>query len=103
MTQDEFQAVVSQEPALAGPIRRAAATATPPSFGTPTELAAIALMFPVVSFVVREIGLPWLHEAKRYAELWRLKFHDWIDRQYTKSGRDPDQAEKAGEALREEL
>lgn len=103
MTSEGFQALVSQEPALAGPIQRAAAAAAPAAYGTPTELAAIALLFPVVSFVVRQIGLPWLYEAKRYAELWRLKFHGWIDAQYGKAGFDPDQAEKAGAALRAEL
>jgi hypothetical protein len=103
MTEKEYQTLLIQEPALAGPIQRAAAAATPAAYGTPTELAAIALLFPIVSFAVRQIGLPWLYEAKRYAELWRLKFHAWIDGQSRKAGFDPDQAEKAGEALRAEL
>jgi hypothetical protein len=103
MTQEEFQTLVTQEPALSAPIQRAAAAVPQDAFGTPTELAAVALLFPVVSFVVKQIGLPWLYEVKRYAELWRLKFHDWIDKQAKQSGIDPDQAEKAGEALRREL
>jgi hypothetical protein len=103
MTKEEFEALVSQEPALAGPIQRAAAAGAPAAFGTPTELAAIVLMFPLVSFAVRQIGLPWLYEARRYSELWRLKFHGWIDGRVRKSGFDPDQAEKAGEALHAEL
>ena len=61
------------------------------------------MLFPLISFVVQQIGLPWLYEAKRYSELWRSKFHAWIDTQYSKAGCDPDQAEKAGEALRAEL
>src|SRR5262245_19133814 len=103
MTQEEFQTLVTKEPDLAGPIRRAATAAAPGTFGPPTELAAIALMFPIVVFVVRGIGLPWLYEAARYSELWRLRFHDWIDGQYQQAGLDADQAEKAGEALRSEL
>ena len=51
-------------------------------------------------FVVTRVGLPWLHEAQRYSELWRLRFHDWIDGEYRSAGLDPDQAEAAGEALR---
>jgi hypothetical protein len=60
-------------------------------------------MFPVVLFIVTQIGLPWLYEAKRYTELWGWKFHQWIDGQYRQAGFDPDQAEAAGEALRAEL
>jgi hypothetical protein len=104
MTQEEFQALVSQEPALAGPIHRAAAAGTPATYGTPLlEGAALALMFPLVSFIVTQTGLPWLHEAQRYTELWRLKFHQWIDGQYRQAGFDPDQAEVVGGALRAEL
>ena len=54
-------------------------------------------------FIVRNIGLPWLHEASRYSDLWRLKFHEWIHTQYEKHGFDPDEAEAFGEALRVEL
>ena len=64
---------------------------------------ATAILFPVVRYVVGSIGLPWLYEAKRYSELWRQKFHNWIDTQYRNHGYDPDEAEAAGEALRREL
>ncbi len=67
------------------------------------ELAMIALMFPVASFVITRIGLPWLYEAERYAELWRRKFHRWIDGEYERHNLDPDEAEAVGEALRREL
>jgi hypothetical protein len=106
MTPEEFERLISQDPALATPIHNAA-RAVPPrtrgTFGTPLELAAIALLFPVVSYVVKGIGLPWLYEAKRYTELWRLKFHNWIDKEYRKHGFDPDEAEAFGEKLRREL
>jgi hypothetical protein len=60
-------------------------------------------MFPVAVFVVRDIGLPWLYELARWLELWRIKFHEWIDTQYIKHGLDPEEAKQAGEALRREL
>jgi hypothetical protein len=105
MTNDEFLLLLEKDPALARPIH--AATCKLPgqamAFGSPTEWAAIAVIFPVAVFIVRNIGLPWLHEASRHSELWRLKFHEWIDTQYEKEGFDPDEAEVFGEALRVEL
>lgn len=104
MTEEEFGNIVSQDPALAGPIQRAARAVPSRSFGVGLgEAAAIAALFPLVRFVVSHIGLPWLHEVGRFSELWRLRFHDWIDGQYDKRGLDPDAVEAAGEALREEL
>lgn len=105
MTREEFERIISQDPALETPLRRAAEAIPrrPGTFGPITGLAAIAVLFPVAVFVVKSIGLPWLHEAKRYSELWRQKFHRWIDTQYQKHDFDPDEAEAAGEALRREL
>lgn len=106
MTREEFERIVSEDPALSAPMRKAAAAVSPRTrgtFGTPTELAAIAVLFPVTVFVVREIGLPWLCELKLYSELWRQKFHAWVDGEYGKHGLDPDAAEAAGSALRREL
>jgi hypothetical protein len=107
MTPQEFEQYVSRqpllEPALTSAARAAAPQQTRGTFGGPTELAAIAVLFPVATFIVRNIGLPWLHEVKRYAELWRLRFHRWIDQQHTAQGFDPDQAEAAGTALRDQL
>lgn len=105
MTREEFEKLISEDPALAAPIRKGAAAihVARDTFGTPAELAAIAILFPVATFIVKEIGLPWLYEAKRYSELWRLKVHKWIDEQYRKHGLDPDAAEAASNALRREL
>lgn len=106
MTPNEFQQLVSQDPALASPLRNAAGSIQPRTrgtFGTPTELAAIALLFPVVSYIIKNFGLPWLHEAKRYSDLWRQKFHNWIDEQQRQHGLNPDEVEVAGQALVREL
>jgi len=104
MTVEEFQEIVSQEPTLATPLLQAAREARPQQYTLGADEAALLVfMFPVAQFILTKIGLPWLHEANRYAELWRMKFHRWIDEQYQKHGFDPDQAEAAGDALREEL
>ncbi len=104
MTTEEFQEIVSQDPVLAKPIVQAAQSARPQQYGVGAgEAALLVFIFPVAQFILTEIGLPWLYEAKRYAELWRLKFHKWIDTEYKKHGLDPDQAEAAGDELREKL
>src|SRR5947207_13688248 len=97
MTDEEFRQLVSQDPVLATPLKRAAAAADSQQFTLGIgEAAALAFMFPIAQFVLTHIGLPWLHEAKRYSELWRLKFHEWIDEQYRKTAFDPAKAEAAG-------
>ena len=103
MTIEEFREIISQNPALEEPLRNAAKAMPGRQFGLVTTGAAIAILFPVAVFMVRNIGLPWLHEASRYSELWRQKFHNWIDTKYQEHGFDPDEAEAAGEALRSEL
>jgi hypothetical protein len=103
MTADDFQAIVSEDPGLLIALRHAAAAAPArQQFGV-TEAVLIALMFPIAQFVVTQMGLPWLYEAGRYSELWRLKFHRWLDEEYHAGGFHPEQAEAAGERLREEL
>jgi len=103
MTQDEFEQAVAADPALAGPITRAAAQLPADRLTGVEDAAIVALMFPVARYVDVQIGLPWLYEAGRYAELFRLRFHDWVDGEYLRSGRDPEAAHLAGEALRHEL
>jgi len=103
MTREEFKRIILADQALEGPLRKAAEVIPRKQMGLPTEFAAITILFPVAVFIVKGIGLPWLHEAKRYSELWRQKFDRWIDTQYQKHGFEPDDAEAAGEALRREL
>lgn len=106
MTDDEFLTFVADHPVLRDPLGRAftAGTRTRSSFAVdPVSAAALVALFPVVHFVVTRIGLPWLYEASRYSELWRLKFGSWIDNEYQRHGFEPDAAEAAGEALRREL
>jgi hypothetical protein len=107
MNEAEFEALVSKNPALSGPIKRAARAGAEPAnrmaFGLdPGDLGLIA-MFPIVLFLIKEVGLPWAYEATRYSEVWRQKFHDWIDQQSKKQGQDPDALAARTEALRKEL
>ena len=90
MTDEEFRQIVSQDSALAGPLKRAATAADSQQFVLGIgEAAALVFMFPIAQFVLTQIGLPWLYEAKRYSELWRLKFHEWIDGQFREAAFDP--------------
>ena len=108
-TKEEFEKLVKSDPALEGPMTLAARAALPQTRATfgPMEAAlgaaALALLWPVASYVVSAIALPWAYEAKRSSELWRHKFHRWIDDQYEQHGFDPDEAEAAGEELRRQL
>ncbi len=103
MTREEFEQIISDDPALDTPLRKAAQAIPRKQMGTPTELATIAILFPVAVYIVKQIGLPWLHTANRYAELWRQKFDRWIDTEHLKHSFDPDEAEEVGKALRREL
>ena len=104
MTPDEFQQLVASDPYLSRAIGAAAGAGRKTTrFGGVTEAALVVLMFPLVQFVLREIGLPWLHELRRFSELQRQRVHDWIDDQHHHHGFDPDEAEAASDALLAEL
>jgi hypothetical protein len=104
MTPDEFQLQVESDPHLKRTIENAArAGRRGQTFGGLTTAAIVVLMFPLVRYVLRDIGLPWLHELRRYSELQRQRVHQWIDEQHKDYGFDPDEAEAASDALLEEL
>ena len=68
MTDEEFRQIVSQDSALAGPLKRAAAAADSLQFVLGSAAAALVFMFLIAQFVLTQIGLPWLYEVKRYSE-----------------------------------
>jgi hypothetical protein len=106
LTPKEFADLVSDDPALETPLFSAAEQIPgwfPVTGDTQLEMAVIVALFPLVAFVVLNIGLPWLHEAKRYSNLWRQKFHTWADEQYRRRKMDPEALQAAGEALRKGL
>ena len=104
MTSDEFQQQLDHDPYLSRVVGQAArAGQRGQTYGLLTEAAVITLMFPIVRYLLHDIGLPWLSELRRYSELQRRRVHDWIDTQYQQYGFDPDQAEAAGDALLDQL
>ena len=101
--------IIVGDPALAAPVRQMLLAAKPPgprlrgSSDITLGFAAFAAGYPVLRFVVREIGLPWLHEANRYSEMWRIKVDSWVDGQYRSHGIDVKEAQAMTAALRREL
>ena len=43
-------------------------------------MATLVLLFPLVRYILMEIGLRWLTTAKKYSELQRRRVEDWVDR-----------------------
>jgi hypothetical protein len=103
MDRKEFAATIAADPNLSEPIARAGQAARPGHYTVVAEAAVIALMFPIVQYIVVQIGLPWLYELRRYSELQRQKVHQWIDERSRAEGLDPDDAEAASDALCREL
>lgn len=106
MNTNEFKEFILENPTIVTPLfntTNIAKSHTKGTFGTPLEIAAIIALLPLVSYVVNNIGLPWLYEAKRYSELWRTRFHKWVDNQHNQHDLDPSTLKTQGDALREEL
>lgn len=99
----EFSNLVAQEPEVEATLLKVFSKVDRNSYSAISEVIALSALLPVVVFLVREVGMPWLYEGKRYSELWRAKFHEWIDNQYEKEGFDPDLTEAAGAELIEKL
>ncbi len=103
MTIEEFEPLITADPHLSGPLERTARKARRQQFSLVTEAAVIALLFPVARFILTQVGLLWLHEARRFSELQRQRFGQWIGETYRQYGFDPDEAKAAGNALCAEL
>ncbi len=108
MNSEEFEKIIYRNPNLKHSLREVLHSVTSREktrgvFEDTASLASIVALFPLVVFIVKEIGLPWLHEVKRYSDLWRENFHAWVNLQYQEYGRDPVATKAAGDALRSEL
>ncbi len=105
MNESDFEELVLQDETLRKSINRSAYHYSPPGYAGSglTEAASIALLFPIVKYILTHIGLPWLHEVTRYSELWRLKFHKWIDSQYEDDKIEIARVTAVSNALRQEL
>ncbi len=106
MNRDEFKEWLEQQPAVWKQVKDSAANIPANVLGESDHLEddiVVALMFPVVSFVLKEIGLPWRSDAKSYADLWRSKYRRWIDEQTDELDLHPYAVEAAGTELRRQL
>lgn len=102
-TESNFKEVVKQEPAVLRALQRVAISANlNPTLDMGTALLLLTV-FPMVSFVVKKIALPWLATAADYSELFRARANSWIDKQYSQSNIDRQQAILARDALLREL
>jgi len=98
-----FQAFVTDNPAIDEALHQAAQAVPAKGFTLVTEAAALALLFPVASFILKEIGLPWLATLKKYSDVERRRVEDWIDRHAESHGLNPDEVEAASKALMKAL
>jgi len=84
-------------------LQRASGAAPAKGYGAATDMAALVLLFPLVRFVLTEIGLPWLATLRKYSEVQRRRVEDWIDRNAEAHGLNPDEIEATSRQLMEEL
>ena len=64
---------------------------------------ALVLFFPIVSEILRRVGLPWVVTLGNYSELWRQKAEVWIQSKMKEEDFDPVATRAAHEALLQEL
>jgi hypothetical protein len=50
------------------------------------EVAFLMLFFPVAKFIVSEIGMPWVIQAKRLSDLQIERLRSWIEQEYKRKG-----------------
>jgi len=103
MQAQDFEAFLTEHEALRGTLQRAARAAPAKGFGVAIDMASLVLLFPLVRYLLMEIGLPCLTPLKRYSELQRCRVEDWIDQQAQSHGLDPDAVEAASRQLMEDL
>lgn len=103
MQAEEFQTFLFDHEVVRDALYQALATRPARGFGTVTDVAALVLLFPLIRFMLMEIGLPWLTTLKRYSELQRRQVEDWIDRQAESKGLNPEALEAASRKLIQEL
>jgi len=105
VTPDEFKAFAEVNPSVNAALQSAISATPTRSYTGLTEATALVLLFPLVRFLLTEIGLPWLTSLKRYSEVQRQRVESWIDNEALGLGLglDPDQVEAASRQLMEEL
>jgi len=103
MQPQAFQEFLTDHDQVRDALQRASQAAPAKGLGVATDMVALVLLFPLVRFLLMEIGLPWLATLKQYSEVERRRVEDWIDRHAESHGLDPDQVEAASRQLMEEL
>jgi len=103
MQAQAFETFLAEHDQVRAGLERAARAAPAKDYGTVIDVAALVLLFPLVRFLLIDIGLPWLAALKRYSEVQRRRVEDWIDAEALSHGLDPDALEAASRALMQEL
>lgn len=103
MQPQAFEEFLSDNDQVRGALQRTARSTPAKDFSTAIDMAALVLLFPLVRFVLIDIGLPWLAALKRYSEVQRRRVDDWIDKRAESHGLDPDEVEAASQQLMKEL
>ena len=103
MQSQAFEAFLSEHSEVLATLQRAAQAAPAKDFSTAIDMATLVLLFPLVRFLLMDIGLPWLVTLKRYSEVQRRRVEDWIDQHARSHGLDPDAIEAASRELMQEL
>jgi|GEM_PF-6321220 hypothetical protein len=68
-----------------------------------SETGLIVLLFPIVRFIIVQIGLPWANLQHRYSEAQRQQLEDWLDDYAEQHDLDPDNIETASTVLMQNL
>jgi hypothetical protein len=103
MQPQAFEAFLSDNDEVRGAMQRAAQAAPAKGYSTVVDMAALVLLFPLVRFVLMEIGLPWLATLRKYSDVQRRRVEDWIDAHAESHGLDPDAVEAESRQLLKEL
>ncbi len=93
-----------EQPAIQQSLQRAMGATRSQSYaiGIP-EAVGLVVLYPLVRYLLVNIGLPWLATLKRYSEVQRQRVEAWIDEHADEHGMDPDAVEAASKKLLEEL
>lgn len=103
MDAEEFAALVNGNPTLQNAFASAQRELEPQTRAGGVELIAIGLLYPVVLYIFKRIGLPWLNAGVQLSDAQLAKFHAWLKQKYEPYGFDPKRMEAAADAIYTEL
>jgi len=94
---------ITDQPKFHGPFIKAQQVLEPAGRSTGTELVAISILYPIVVYIVRRIGLPWLGAVVELSDGQLAKFHAWILEKYKPYGFDQERIKRAADQMYKEL